>query len=659
MSPISKNLKFSLKIKIAFTFLMLVIVVMVTVTYIFTIREINLRVEQVKLRMERLANNIATIRSVETEDWEMYQSYIENQIKLNPDIVFIAIYDEKNNLRAYELNRNWIEIESDRPLTNFEKMNIILRLDNRQIAQQSQKDLESKSVNIIIGDQNLGTVKVGFSLVELNDEKKNNLYRNLELAVIFILLAIVASYFLSQRIVGPLNKLTAAMLKISEGDLNQELHIDSRDEIGEMAETFNFMTAGLREKELIENFSHQLGFSIEFEKITNLTTERITRALNGNQGFLFLNKKDEPNLFYSVSAYPENCKKQIVLKAIKQNCDQFLKCRKPLFLNQLKKRSKVEDQLRNHLPVNDKTLISPIIISDKVIGIFILIKDEEAKPFAESDKSLLNTLIKQAALAIENGILLNELTEQERLKRELEIARAVQIGLLPQSNPNPENLDIDGICLPATEIGGDYFDYFQLDDHKFGVVIADVTGKGTSAAFYMAVVKGIMLSLTPIFNSPKDLLIELNKRLYGNMDRRIFITMIYAIFDTRANKLIFARAGHNSLIQKKNNTAEVELYTPPGIGLGLNKGDIFAQVIAEKEIRYSSGDLFIFFTDGITEAMNLNKHEFGEIKLLEILTKFQVNSSVQLREKIIHNIRDFVKDAPQHDDMTMVTIMAT
>ena len=286
-----KNFKISLRLKIASLFLLLVIAMMAAVTYIFTIRELNLRVEQVKLRMERLANNIATIRSVETEDWEMYQSYIDNQLKLNPDIVYVAIFNEQNELKAHSLNMDWLDVGSNQTLTKMEEINIVLRLEQRQLAEESQKDLESKSVNIIIGEKNLGTVKVGFSLVELNDEMRANLYRNLELAIIFVILSIIASYFISQKIVKPLGKLTQAMLKISQGDLNQKIHIDSRDEIGKMAETFNFMTRGVQEKELIENFSRELGFTIELEKIAQLITKRLTQALNARQGVLFLREK--------------------------------------------------------------------------------------------------------------------------------------------------------------------------------------------------------------------------------------------------------------------------------------------------------------------------------------------------------------------------------
>lgn len=659
MKKIFKNFKFSLRLKIASLFLLLVIAMMATVTYIYTIRELNLRVQHVKLRMERLAQNIATIRSVETEDWEVYQSYIDNQIKVSPDIVYIAIFDEYNILKAYSLNSLWLDLESDQPMSRMDQINIVLRLDQRQVADESQQDLESQSVNIIIGDRNLGTVKVGFSLVDLNDEMKKNLYRNFELAVIFIILAIFASLFISQKVVTPLSKLTNAMVQISHGNLNQELHIDSRDEIGEMTKTFNFMTQGLREKELIESFSHQLGFTIEFEKITKLITERVTLALNGKSGFLFIREKDEASVFHSVYAFPDVLLEAINFARNPVVCKQFIQNKVPLFWEQLDPESEIFQKITSSIAPPKYSLISPIIINEEVIGLFLLIPRTEAAKFSESERFFLNTLINQAAFALENALLLNELTEQERMKRELEIARMVQLSLLPQKNPQLPGLDIDGICIPATEIGGDYFDYFLLNDHTIGVTIADVAGKGTSAAFYMAVVKGMMLSLTPIFKSPREVLIELNRRLYGTMDRKIFVTMIYGIFDVKKSTLKFARAGHNALIIKNNQKSTVENLTPQGIGLGLEDGSIFSKTISEQQVKFKQGDKFIFYTDGITEAMDLEKQEFGEARLFNQISNEKIHTSIELRQSIIQSVIEFVNNAQQHDDITMVTISAT
>jgi len=654
-----KNFKFSLKYKIAFLFILLVIVMMAVVTYIYTIRELNLRVEQVKLRMERLANNIATIRSVESEDWSMYQTYIDNQIKLNPDIVYIAIFDELDELKVHAINFDWVDVDTSRSHSRLEQQQIVLRLDQRQIAPESQKDMESKSVNIIIGDQNLGTVKVGFSLVQLNDEMSNNLSRNLKLAIIFILLTMIVSYFISYRIVTPLGRLTSAMLKISQGDLRQELHIKSHDEIGEMAETFNYMTKGLQEKELIENFGRELGFTIELEKITSLITNRISQALNATQGFLFLRTKNEHSNFNLVCEYPQPLYEHINISRQQNLCHYFLNNRNPQQIAHMIDQSMLCEQLQSMTWLGTNALIAPIIIKEDVLGIFVLNDKQDHLPYKDGEKNFLGTLINQSALAIESTLLYEELTEQERLKRELEIARMVQLGLLPQENPALPGLDISGICLPAEEIGGDYYDYFFINEHTIGIAIADVTGKGTSAAFYMAVIKGMMLSLATMIASPKELLCALNQRLYGKMDKKVFVTMIYALLNLKKMKLTFARAGHNALIMRKAEKSVVECFTPMGIGLGLDSGQVFENTITEQNINLHSGDTFVFYTDGISEAMNENKEEFGDQRLIEIITKTNHCNASFLQKNIIEEVNKFVKDTPQHDDITMVSVIVT
>jgi len=654
-----KNFKISLKLKIAFMFVLLVVVMMAIVGYIFTVREQNLRVEQVKERMERLARNIATIRSVETEDWEVYQTYIDNQIKVNLDIVYIAIFDEQGELKVHSLNTNWLDLDTQRPLTNYEQANIVLRLDQRQVAEESQQDIESQSVNIIIGDQNLGTVNIGFSLVDLNDEMKSNFYRSLLLDAFFIFLAIIFSFIISSRIVIPLGKLTKAMEKISRGDFNQKLHISSRDEIGEMAKTFNFMANELQEKQVFENFSHELAFTIELEKISSLITERIAQALNSRQAYFFLREKEQASHFDLAVSYPEKITRKIILTANQQLCDLVLRNRNPLKKKDFEVHSELLSLVGKLEIINENTLVCPLIIKDKVIGILIFSGSNNNRPYSESEINFLNTLIAQGSVAIENALLYEELTEQERLKHELEIARSVQLSLLPQQKPQISGLDIDGICIPAMEVGGDYYDYFAMDDYTLGIVVADVTGKGTSAAFYMAVVKGIMLSLASIYSSPGQLLKELNRRLFGIMDRKTFITMIYATVDIRKKIIKFARAGHNALIMRNSKNAKIECLTPKGIGIGLAHDSVFDQHISEQNIHFQPGDMFLFYTDGISEAMNEQLEEFGEQRLVEVVARLKDGTANHIREGIVRAVDRFVKNTPQHDDITLVTLKAT
>jgi serine phosphatase RsbU (regulator of sigma subunit)/HAMP domain-containing protein len=653
-----KKYKFSLRLKITLLFLLLVIVMMATVGYIFTIRELNLRKEQMALGMERLANNIATIRSVETGDWDVYQTYIDNQIVVNPDIVYIAIFDDQGRLKVHALNRAWLDLGSDRPLSRLEQGNIVLRLDQRQIAAESLRDFASKSVNIMVGPENLGTVNIGFSLVDLNDEMKKNLNRNLLLDIIFILLAVVVAFFAGSAIVNPLGRLTLAMEKITQGDLDQELHISSRDEIGEMATTFNYMARGLQEKQIIETFSHELGFTFELARIAQLMTRHITTALEARQSLLLLNHKEDPSRFILIGAHPAVPQTDLSLQLDEQNVRLLLSERRSLPLTALAEEAGFLAPLRELHGVRDEGLITPLVVKDTLRGLFLICCPQNSSRYAPEEMQLLDTLLSQGNIAIENALLYEELTEQERLKKELEIARRVQLSLLPQTTLEVPGLDIDGVCLPAEEIGGDYYDYFRIDDHTIGIAIADVTGKGTSAAFYMAVIKGIMLSLTTIHTSPKALLRELNQRVLGTMERRIFATMIYATIDTRKRLLTFARAGHNALIRRSAGDSRVESLTPKGMGLGLAQDGHFEQHISEERVRYQPGDLFVFYTDGISEAMNDQRQEFSEESLLDFIADLDDQNARDVNQKIVRQVHAHTRNTPPHDDITLVTVKA-
>jgi len=171
-------------------------------------------------------------------------------------------------------------------------------------------------------------------------------------------------------------------------------------------------------------------------------------------------------------------------------------------------------------------------------------------------------------------------------------------------------------------------------------------------------VKGMMLSLTSIHASPRKLMSDLNRRLYGVMGRNMFVTMSYAIVDTKKKNLSLARAGHNALIMQDSQKSIVERLAPGGIGLGLEKGNKFDRTIIERNIPFKTGDTFVFYTDGISEAMNDQKEEFGEERLLELVAKTDHHSAQQIRENIIDAVDHFVKDAPQYDDITMVILKA-
>jgi serine phosphatase RsbU (regulator of sigma subunit) len=254
--------------------------------------------------------------------------------------------------------------------------------------------------------------------------------------------------------------------------------------------------------------------------------------------------------------------------------------------------------------------------------------------------------------------LLQQQAEKDRLEEELRIARQIQMSLLPQGSVTLPGLRIAALCLPAAEVGGDYYDLLPLYDTRLGVLVADVSGKGTSAALYMAELKGLVLSLSRIYESPARLLSEANRILAANMDARSFITMTYAVVDTAARTMRYARAGHNPILQLEVRTGATRVLTPPGMGLGLDRGDRFDAVLEESQVALEAGDVFLFFTDGLSEAMNGRAELFGERRLRDILEQARDGSvdEAGLKDTILGEIRSFVGDQAQHDDMTMVLL---
>jgi sigma-B regulation protein RsbU (phosphoserine phosphatase) len=259
--------------------------------------------------------------------------------------------------------------------------------------------------------------------------------------------------------------------------------------------------------------------------------------------------------------------------------------------------------------------------------------------------------------------LLRQAAEKKRLEEELRIAHEIQMSLLPQGPLAMEGLSVTALCVPAREVGGDYYDFLPLGDQRVGVLIADVSGKGTSAALYMAELKGLVLSLSEIHTSPRDLLIAANRIIAHHLDARSFITMTYAVMDLRAKTMTYARAGHTPLIYVPGVCAagterQVQILAPDGmvVGLKLDNGEMFARHLVEATIPLQPGDLYLLFTDGISEAMNARDDLFGEARLGQLVEAHAHLPSEELRERMLREIAAFVGDAPQHDDMTMILV---
>jgi hypothetical protein len=251
---------------------------------------------------------------------------------------------------------------------------------------------------------------------------------------------------------------------------------------------------------------------------------------------------------------------------------------------------------------------------------------------------------------------IQRISERERMAKELEIARSVQMSLLPKVNPAVPGCDIAGTCIPAKEVGGDYYDYVLHEDGRLGVTIGDVSGKGVPAAIYMTLTKGILQSHAEDNVSPRNVLIKVNSLMYRSIERNSFVSMFYAILDMKRGMMRFARAGQCPMILMHRVDGETRMISPKGMALGLEMGRVFESVLEEEEIRLESGQVMVFYTDGFTEAMNDREEEYGEERLLESVTRHSSEGASRIIEAVCADVTSFTGETPQHDDMTMVVV---
>jgi phosphoserine phosphatase RsbU/P len=254
--------------------------------------------------------------------------------------------------------------------------------------------------------------------------------------------------------------------------------------------------------------------------------------------------------------------------------------------------------------------------------------------------------------------LLHVQREKQRLDDELRIAREIQKSLLPDCPPSIPELSIADLCEPAREVGGDYYDFFELGPRLVGIMIADVSGKGTSAALYMAELKGLMLSLSHRERSPRSLMIEANRLLSAHLDNRSFITMTYMVIDLEAGTMTCARAGHTPLLVVSGGKSEV--IVPSGMVLGLRlpgAAERFSEVLEEHTRQIRPGDVFVLYTDGISEAMDPAGELFTDDGLAAVVANHHLLDAAGIRERVVREVRAFVGEGGEpHDDMTMIVV---
>lgn len=295
--------------------------------------------------------------------------------------------------------------------------------------------------------------------------------------------------------------------------------------------------------------------------------------------------------------------------------------------------------------------VVPLIVDGHSIGALV-INCRQPRQLDESEMRLLNLMANQAAIAIEKARLQEKEVEQLQMEREMELGREIQLSLLPQASPSVPGWEFAARYQAARLVGGDFYDFLPLAPHRLGLVIGDVVGKGVPAALLMALSRTTIRTMAMSDHGPGAVLEKANDLMVRDSRSDLFLTAAYAELNVINGRLAYALGGHNRPLWRQATSGEIKELDADGMLLGSFAGI----ALEEREIEVAAGDLLVFYTDGVTEAMNNRRELFGRERLWAALANQAGTSAQQVLDAILAAVHGFVGDTPPSDDLTLFVV---
>ncbi len=407
---------------------------------------------------------------------------------------------------------------------------------------------------------------------------------------------------------------------------------------------------------LLYRLSQTFNSSLDLDEVLNRVMDEVIAATRAERGFVMLHEADGRPVFRAARGMDQNTidapqfqisrsvvervarEGQLVLTSDAQSDDRFSMRQSVMSLG-----------LRSILCV-------PLRIKDRILGVVYVDNRLQTGIFGQADLELLNAIASSAAIAIENARLYQVAVEKGRMERELQMAREVQASFLPRETPQVPGWEFAVRWQPAHEVAGDFYDFIPLDGGRLGLVIADVSGKGMPAALFMVLARSIVRASVARAPSPADGIAHANRLICADSTSGMFVTLFYALLDPATGELTYVNAGHNPpLLCRQSDCAGQDQLTPltrTGMVLGVLEDAPFEQ----HSLRLNRGDLILFYTDGVTDAVDAKGQDFGMERLQQVLLEHQHVPAADVVVALERAIGDLVGSAAPFDDVAMVVI---
>ena len=297
-------------------------------------------------------------------------------------------------------------------------------------------------------------------------------------------------------------------------------------------------------------------------------------------------------------------------------------------------------------------MVAPIISNNEVIGVFDL-ESDQLNAYTDDDLQILLLLASQVAIIIEKVMLHEQLVEKKRLEGQLEVAREVQLELLPASDPKVEGFDICAYNFSTEEVSGDYYDWVSIYEDQIGLVIADVSGKGVPAALLMAFLRASLRAAIHIGYAPHISMSKVNYLLWESIERNQFVTAFYGVLDATNKTLAYTNAGHNPPLLM-NADGSARFIEHGGLPLGMFRATRYY----EYYLPIDTGQTIVLYTDGVTEAVNNAGEEYGRDRMAQVVREGRASSARELIDLLYRDILRWTDGRGSHDDVTFFIIKA-
>jgi sigma-B regulation protein RsbU (phosphoserine phosphatase) len=404
---------------------------------------------------------------------------------------------------------------------------------------------------------------------------------------------------------------------------------------------------------ILNEMNLRFASSIDLDETLNTVFYNILNIIQAEAGSIFLVEPDNETLVCKICQGPKNIR-GFRLPIGTGIVGHVVKTRQIDITTDVKRDIRHNPHIDEESGFVTKSMISvPLISKDETIGAIQVINKKGGKMFSREDVNLLQALSSGAALALQNAQYAQRLLQEERIRSELFIAYQIQQSILPDPFEGHSDIHIEAFNEPAKDVGGDFYDYFQVSEHEFAFVIGDVCGKGVPAAIFMASSRSIIKSQVLADPHPVSVIPLANKLIAEDAHQHgLYVTVFYGLYNTETHILRYTNAGHTLALLFRPSISSCSSFFNANLPLGMFKRATFEHA----EAHLQKGDVLVFYTDGINEAENTEGEQFGIERLVNIILEYGDCSPKELKDTIVKSVNTFSRGQEQRDDITLMIV---